>query len=74
VTGASKGPRGKLEAGDAAAAARRAANMAAVEAALKAERERKEEEEFWAQVRARREGRGETEKDLFKTTAATLFE
>lgn len=43
--------------GDTEAAARRAANLAAVQAALQAQREQEEEEAFWAGVRARREER-----------------
>jgi len=45
-----------------AAAARRAANMAMVEAAIRAQKEKEEEEDFWAAVRARREGREASEK------------
>lgn len=54
------------------AAARRAANLAAVQAALREQAERKEEEEFWSNVRARRERRdSEGDKDDFRQFAAS---
>lgn len=45
---------GQSAASDKAAVLRRAANLAMVEAAIREQREREEEDEFWAGVRARR--------------------